>query len=271
MTVPLPRRWELAGPDGETPGPGIPGYLKPGMEPFDPLSLAELTQPVVCRGEGRKYTRFHCVGVYGGISTGYAVGCNLRCVFCWVGLSRDFPHRHGRLCSAEETARNLVDKAKRRGLEKIRISGGEPTLCRRHLLKVLELTRPSGMRFILETNGVLLGADESYVRELGRFSHIHLRLSLKAGNGAGWEARTGAKKESFELPYRAIRFLVGSGVRFHVAAMTDPALMPGAERQELLDRLEDAGYRDWVEEEACYAYDLTLLRLRESGFKASKS
>lgn len=256
------------GPDEVKPGQNIPGYLQAGMEPFDPLSLTELTLPVVGKDNARKYTRFHCAGVYGGISTGYTVGCNLRCIFCWVGLSRDFPHKHGRLYSAEEATHSLVSKAEKRGLRKIRISGGEPTLCRQHLLKVLELTEPSGMYFILETNGVLLGADEDYVQELKRFPHFHLRLSLKAGSGVGWEERTGAKKESFALPYLAVKLLLKNRVNFHVAAMTDPALMPESEREELFERLEEAGYRDWVEEESCDPYDLTLKRLKQSGFRS---
>ena len=254
-------------PDEIEPEKDIPGTLKPGMEPFDPLSLTELTLPVVGRDDARKYTRFYCAGVYGGISTGYTVGCNLRCIFCWVGPSRDSPHKHGRLYSPEKAAHSLVSKAREQGFRKIRISGGEPTLCKRHLLRVLEKTEPSGMYFILETNGILLGADEEYVRELNRYSHFHLRLSLKAGNGTGWEKRTGAERESFELPYRAVKLLLDNGVDFHVAAMTDPVLIPESEREELFERLEEAGYRDWVEEESCDPYDLTLKRLKESGFK----
>jgi len=220
------------------------------------------------KGEVRKYTWFYCAGVYGGISTGYTVGCNLRSIFCWVGHSRDFPHKYGKLYSAEDTALSLVKNAERRGFKKIRISGGEPTLCRQHLLQVLELTEPSGMYFILETNGVLLGAYEDYVQELERFSHFHLRLSLKAGNASGWLERTGAGKESFELPYLAVKLLLDNRAGFHVAAMTDPVLMTETERDELFERLEEAGYRDWVEEESCDPYDLTFKRLRESGFKS---
>jgi len=254
------------GPDRQEEKRDIPGYLRSGMRPFDPLYLTQRTLPVISEGESRKYTRFYCAGVYGGISTGYTVGCNLRCIFCWVGPSRDAPREHGRMYSAEEAARLLVTKARERGIKKIRISGGEPTLCRRHLLKVLELTEPSGMFFILETNGILLGADEDYVRELKPFSHFHLRLSLKAGNAAGWEERTGAVRESFQLPYRAVRLLLDRRINFHVAAMTDPALMPEAERAELFGRLEEEGYLDWVEEESCDPYDLTLKRLKASGF-----
>jgi uncharacterized Fe-S cluster-containing radical SAM superfamily protein len=107
-----------------------PGYLGEGFEPFDPIELAKLTEAKVCRGSSRKYTDFYCVGVYGGISTGYTIGCCLRCIFCWVGFSRDFPDKYGQFHSPEEVAHRLIVNARRKRLSKLRISGGEPMLCR---------------------------------------------------------------------------------------------------------------------------------------------
>ena len=92
-----------------TEAKGYPGFLKKGFTPFDPLWLARLTEEKVCRGLSRKYTDFYCTGVYGGISTAYAVGCCLRCVFCWVDFSRDFP-----VMSAEER-RNLLRRLRETG------------------------------------------------------------------------------------------------------------------------------------------------------------
>jgi len=77
--------------------------------------------------------------VYGGISTGYTVGCCLRCVFCWVDFSRDFPEKYGQLYAPEEVFEQLVKNARKRGISKLRISGGEPTLGKEHLLALLEL------------------------------------------------------------------------------------------------------------------------------------
>jgi hypothetical protein len=57
-----------------------------------------------------------------------------------------------------------------------------------------------------------------------------------------------------------------AGVSFHVAAMTDPRLMPRDERQNLLHRLRETGYTDWVEEEACDPYRTSQVRLKEAGF-----
>lgn len=78
--------------------------------------------------------------------------------------------------------------------------------------------------FILETNGVLFGNDESYVEEIERFELPYIRVSLKAGFLEEWERKTGAEARSFELPYRAIEHLWKRDVDFHVAAMVDPRI-----------------------------------------------
>jgi uncharacterized Fe-S cluster-containing radical SAM superfamily protein len=59
-------------------------------------------EEVVCRGEARRHTNFYSTGVYGGIATGSAVGCCLRCVFWWVDDSRGFPETHGELYTPEK-------------------------------------------------------------------------------------------------------------------------------------------------------------------------
>ena len=138
-----------------------PGFLTPKSKPLDPVRFARQTEGIIGSGDARKHTNFYCVGVYGGISTGYTVGCCLKCIFCWVDLSRDFPQREGEFFYPQKDFNRLVHNAKKRGFKKLRISGGEPTLCPEHLLSILDLTQKTNMLFILETNGILLGA-ESY-------------------------------------------------------------------------------------------------------------
>ena len=246
---------------------GYPRVLRKGFTPFDPLELCRRTEEIVSREDARKYTTFYCTGVYGGISTGYAVGCCLRCIFCWVDSSRDFPERRGELYTAEETVGRLIENARRKRVARLRISGGEPTLCKRHLLAVLDRVEPTGYGFILETNGIPIAADEEYAADLARYTCAHIRVSLKAGTAHGFEARTGARAEFWELPFIAIERLLAAGADFHVAAMTDRRLMPRAERGALLARLRRAGYTDWVEEERCDAYRSTAKRLRAAGWE----
>lgn len=245
---------------------GYPRFLSKGFTPFDPIALARRTEEIVARGEARKYTAFYCTGVYGGISTGYTVGCCLRCIFCWVDNSRDFPENYGEFYTPKQVARLLITKARRKGVSRLRISGGEPTLCKRHLLALLENVEPTGYGFILETNGVLIAADEGYAAELARYTCAHIRVSLKAGTAEGFEARTGAQGGFWELPFVAIKWLLAAGADFHVAAMTDPRLMSKTERAEVLARLRQTGYKGWVEEECCDAYHSAVRRLRAAGW-----
>ncbi|MCS4541885.1 MAG: radical SAM protein, partial [Euryarchaeota archaeon] len=66
----------------------------------------------------------------GGIATGYAIGCMLRCVFCWIDFSREFPEKYGNFYSPEEAFNKLKEAAHKYGVRKLRISGAEPTLCK---------------------------------------------------------------------------------------------------------------------------------------------
>jgi uncharacterized Fe-S cluster-containing radical SAM superfamily protein len=60
----------------------------------------------------------------------------------------------------------------------VRISGGEPTLAKEHLLKVLDLISRD-FQFILETSGILFGYDDDYARALSKYSNVYVRVSFK--------------------------------------------------------------------------------------------
>jgi uncharacterized Fe-S cluster-containing radical SAM superfamily protein len=243
--------------------------LVPGFIPFDPLELADKTERIVCRGDSRKYTKFYCPGVYGGIATGFTCGCCLRCIFCWVHWSRDFPEKHGAFYSPAEAFSRLSRVARKKAVTQLRISGAEPTIGKSHLLALLEKVENSPFRlFILETNGILIGADPDYARQLARFKKVHTRVSLKAGTPEAFTERTGATPESFELPFRAIVNLMKASASFHVAAMTaDRRLVTKQECQCLLDRLAsiNPALVDNLEEEVVDPYHTTLERLRHAG------
>lgn len=252
-----------------------PRYITPEFEPFDPVELARRTEEIVTGYRNgrceRKYTDFYATGVYGGIATGYTVGCCLRCVFCWVGWGRDFPEKFGEFYSPEEAFEKLSEAAHKAGVRKLRISGAEPTLGKDHLLALLELVEGSEFDlFILETNGILFGIDRDYVKKLSRFKKPHVRVSLKAGTPEAFTRKTGAKIESFELPFEGIRNLLDSGVSFHVAAMSaDPRIMAPEERAALFKKLAgiDPRLALGLEEEVIDPYDTTLARLKFAGLE----
>ena len=247
-----------------------PRYLLPDSKPYDPLELAEKTELIVCREDSRKYTKFYCVGVYGGISTGYTVGCDLRCIFCWVEWSRDFPEEHGKFYTPQQVFQRLVFNARKKRISKLRISGGEPTLGKEHLLKVLDLINATNYSFILETNGILFGSDLEYVKSLRKYKNVYTRLCLKAGTAEGFQRRTGAKGEFYELPFKGVENLINAGVKFHVACMNDPALMPEQENKAMLEKLEELNYQDYLEEEVCDPYYTSIRRLEKAGYQIFK-
>src|SRR4030067_1834724 len=104
----------------------------------DPIKRAEELARVVSRGDHRKYYRFRPARFYGGIATADCVGCYLRCLFCWSWHILIQPEKMGRFYSPDEVVQQLSAIARKKGFERIRISGNEPTLHRTHLLKVLE-------------------------------------------------------------------------------------------------------------------------------------
>jgi len=260
-------------------------FLTPHFNPFDPLELAKETEEVVTRsglrGLERKYVGVYSAPVYGGIATGYAAGCCLRCIYCWSNWSRDFPEIFGKFYSPEEVAKKLF-KAAEEGItssgwqrfrslkvNKLRLSGCEPTIGKEHLISLLRYVRRSKYPlFILETNGILIGADRNYAQELAELTEkLYVRISFKAATPEGFTQRTGAIGEFYELPFRAFRYLLDEGVHARAAAMTDPEIMSKEEREVLITRLSEIDQRisddpNSLEEEEIDGYETTMHRLR---------
>ena len=139
-------------------------------------------------------------------------------------------------------------------------------MCKDHLLQVLELVKTTDYLFMLETNGILLGHDHNYAKQLDQFSrNLHVRVSLKAGTPEAVQKRTGAAGKFYELPFLAIRNLGQTNLEFHVACMSDPQVMPREERTVMLRKLKEFGYRDYLEEEYCDPYPTAVARLEKAG------
>lgn len=185
---------------------------------FDPIKLAELTKSDVCRDGLRKYYRFRPSRFYGGISTADCVGCCLRCVFCWAWNVVSRPAEHGEFYQSDEVARRMIRIAEKKYLRQVRISGNEPTICWEHLVKVLELIDRRYL-FILETNGILIGKNEEYAKDLSRFKNLHVRVSLKGTCEDEFSKLTGAVPEGFELQLNALENLLEHKVKSHPSCM----------------------------------------------------
>ncbi len=188
---------------------------------YDPVELARRLEEIVARDEERKFYRFRAARFYGGIATADCVGCCLRCAFCWSRAPLTNPEGVGHFYSPQEIFNKLDSIASKHGYSQVRVSGNEPTIGRQHLLKLLELVERTSYRFILETNGILLGADPSYAQALRKFENLHVRVSLKGCNAEQFSQLTGAKPRAFELQLTALRNLLDAGVSCHAAIMQE--------------------------------------------------
>ena len=95
--------------------------------------------------------------------------CNFRCVYCMpkTVFGRDYPFlAHAELLSFEEIART-ARILRQHGVEKIRITGGEPLL-RRNIERLVEmLAAIPGLDLTLTTNGALLEKKARALRDAG--------------------------------------------------------------------------------------------------------
>lgn len=250
--------------------------LTKGMTPFDPIRLSEDTEKIVIEDNKRKYNTFRTERFYGQIATARGVGCNLRCGFCWINKSRDYPGKYGKFYSPEEVYENLIESASseygRASMSAIaRISGCEPTIGREHLLSVVETCKEKGefKHFLIETNGILLGNNREFVKELKKFGdYITVRLSFKGGTAEDFEKKTGAKAEYFELQFKALEYLKDEGIMYRLASMSsDPKIMRRDERAKLLERIveQNPGNLKLLEEETADPFRITKKRLERTG------
>ena len=65
---------------------------------------------------------------------------------------------------------------------------------------------------MLEPNGITLGAEPDFARDLRRFNNLHVRVSIKGTNPEEYASLTGAIPESYALPYKGLKHLIDAGV-----------------------------------------------------------
>ena len=226
---------------------------------YDPAELSKKIENIVINENWKKYYRFRATGFYGGIATADTVGCNLRCKFCWSSNSVWNAKNTGKFYSSKQVADALHEIARSKGYTKVRVSGGEPTIGRKHLIVLLDNISPEFL-FILETNGILLGADKSYVKELSRFRNLHVRVCLKGCNSEEFSMLTGAEK-GFEYQIKALENLRDERVGFNIALVSAKN-----EKKQLFDRLNEMGLGNiMVEEEEIKLYPPVRRRLDKEG------
>lgn len=253
-------------------------------KPFNPLKLTKETEKMVCKGTSRKYWDFTSHRI---IDIAYVhplvAGCNLRCVFCFTPKEvRDEPHMGlETLLSPQQ----IIDKArfhfkKERAFYKgkpyqivkiFNITGTEPTVGRQHLIKLASLAEneESIDYFVIDTNGILLGADKSYVSSLSKYPKCMLCLGLKAGTPERFEQITGAQARFYDLPFKAIEYCLDYKLKFNLCAMTDPRIMPQKEKEALHSKLCDIDpfLEKAARDQILLPFPIAIKRLEKAGYK----
>ncbi len=200
---------------------------------YDPLEVARRVYARVSRVrdgvEERLYFRFRRDRWYGGIVSADVIGCNLSCRFCWSWYFRDNLGR-GRWLCPEAVGERLVSMAERYHVRLIRLTGAEPTITRRHLVEVIDYVTSHGYQFILETNGVLIGAYPDYAEELSKYPRLIVRVSFKGVSPEEFNWLTGADPGAWYLQLKALENLVDNGMK--PGDQVYPAAMIGWSRDE---------------------------------------
>jgi uncharacterized Fe-S cluster-containing radical SAM superfamily protein len=173
----------------------------------------------------------------------------------------------GRFYTPKKVAEELVALAKKCGLDLLRISGGEPTIGKPHLLQLLNALQDGGCRFILETNGIPIAYDEAYAESLSKYSFVHVRVSLKGCNGAEFATLTGAKSDGFTLQLKALQNLTDAGISCHPSVMT--SFSPRKSLQQLVQRLKQISPKlaDELEIEELILYPHVIKRMKKHKLK----
>jgi len=238
---------------------------------YDPLKLTGSTESVVVDGNQRKYVQLgRSLRFYGGTTSATEVGCNLRCKFCFSDDPVWRPKQTGKLYSPQEVFDGLAKNARKHGHQTISASASEGTLGRQHLFELLDIVERSEFIYILETNGMNLGADKAFCRELARYKNLHVRVSIKGCTAEEYHVLTGAKPSSYELPYQALEHLIEAVVSCNACLMisfSDKSTIEIA-RQKLFD--VHPGILKSLEMERIKLFPKVRARLAKYGLKANR-
>jgi len=152
-------------------------------------------------------------------------------------------------------------------LTQLRVSGGEPTIGKRHLLQLLDNLKDRQLSFILETNGILIGHDIGYAKDLAKHPSLHVRVSLKGCNEKEFTMLTNAKPEDFRLQLKALENLVEAGVKCHLAVMT--SFSQEESLKQLIQRLRSISQKlaENLETEELILYPSVKRKILKHGLK----
>ena len=135
-------------------------------------------------------------------------GCNLRCRHCW--LAPQFQTEKKQYPALEpDLFRHILRQAKPLGLSAVKLTGGEPLMHPR-ITEILGVLREEGIRFNVETNGVL--CTPVLARDLVGSGMYHVSVSLDGADAQTHEWVRGVEG-CFDAAVSGIRNIVAAGIR----------------------------------------------------------
>ena len=238
---------------------------------YDPIALSEKTERIVVDGNRRKYVQLgRPLRFYGGTTSATEVGCNLRCKFCFSDQPVWNPKNTGRFYTPQEVFDGLTASARRYGHTLISASASEGTIGLDHLFELLDLVEDSEFIYILETNGLNIGADPSIAKRLSGYERVHVRVSIKGTSEEEFHKLTGAHFGAYDLAYQALSHLIKQGVSCNACLMASFSDSEGIQRAK--ERLAGIapGILKSLEIERIKQFPKVRARLKKYGLNANK-
>ncbi|NOY12534.1 MAG: radical SAM protein [Deltaproteobacteria bacterium] len=130
--------------------------------------------------------------------------CNLHCAHCWVAAGFTGPPAR----VATSAARHVIEAFAALGGTAVRLTGGEPLL-HPDWLELVEIAAAAGLKVLLQTNGMLFGADNMQALQALDPADLTLQISLDGATAAAHDRVRGAG--AYEQTLQGIRRLIASG------------------------------------------------------------
>ncbi|KKC29321.1 radical SAM protein [Caldanaerobacter subterraneus] len=153
--------------------------------------------------------------------------CNLRCVGCWAGQYK--PHN-----LSFEVMDRVCTEAEELGIYFIVLSGGEPTVRMKDIIKLAE--RHKNQVFHLFTNGTLI--DEDMIKEVKRVGNITFAVSINGFRETNDAIRG---QGTFDKVMRAMDLMRENGVLFGYSATYTRTNVEEVSSDEFVDMMIDKG------------------------------
>ncbi len=233
--------------------------------PFNPIKRASKVEKIVMKENSRLYYKFRPAPYYGGIATADAIGCSFLCAYCWNYNRNLNPERFGKFYSPEAVSSNLLRIADKKSFSLFRITGSEPILGEvsfKHLIEVIKeiFKKKAWSKFVIETNGLILGHRNDLIKYL-KFPNLRVRVAIKGVDEKSFESITGAKKDFFLYPIKAVKELQKGNIKAWPAVMKD--LFKDSEIESLKDILKKEGIKGDIELEKLERYPFVLDNMKK--------